>query len=74
MKICPERHAADAINRMKDVVVIVPIDSDINETQHVTEKRRKHRAKGFQIRLVRRFHLEDHDCDDNRDHAIAERF
>src|SRR4051812_41228327 len=44
MQIGPEHQAGDRGARMQHVMVVVPVDSDINETQHVTEKDRQNRS------------------------------
>src|SRR5690242_19248418 len=59
---------------MEHVVVIIPVDADINETEHVTQKDRYHWLQGGELAPIGSFHFEDHDCDDDGDHAVTECF
>jgi hypothetical protein len=59
---------------MRHVMVVVPADSDINETQNVTEKDRQNRSQRLHGVAMRYFQLKHHDRDDDRDHSVAECF
>src|SRR6266567_7220657 len=56
------------------MVVVVPVDADIHEAQDVGEQGRSNRRECGEVRAVRRLQLQDHDRDDDSDHAVAERF
>ena len=43
MQVRPQDAAADVLRRMKQVVVIVPIDADVDEAQHVAQEYRQKR-------------------------------
>src|SRR6266571_6483445 len=56
------------------MVVVVPVDADIHEAQDVGEQGRSKRRERGEVRAVRRLQLQNHDRDDDSDHAVAERF
>src|SRR5436305_13885622 len=57
---------------MQHVMVVVPVDADINEIQDVTEEHRQHGQQVMEAVAMRRLHLQHHDRDDDCDHAVAE--
>src|ERR1700682_2923980 len=65
MEIGPKDAAVDFLNGMEHVMVIVPVNSNIDETQDIVEKYGNDGAKGGQVRSMRRLQLEDHDGDDD---------
>src|SRR5216110_483125 len=74
MHVRPERTAGYRMHRMVEMVVIVPVDGDVDEGEHVGEEGRNERRERRQLGSVRHLQLEHHDRDDHRDHAVAERF
>ena len=58
---------------MEHVMVIVPVDANINETQDISEKNGQHRPQRLHGAALRHSHLQHHDGDDDRDHPVAER-
>jgi hypothetical protein len=54
------------------VVVIVPNDPDIQVAQGVGQESRYGGQDRRAVVAIRRFRLENHDGDDNRQHAIGE--
>jgi hypothetical protein len=72
MGICPENNAVDSRNGVKKMVMVVPINRQVNEAQYVTDEIRKYANKGRPTRPVRHFQLEDHDRDDDGDDTITE--
>jgi hypothetical protein len=56
------------------MMMIVPVDADVDETQNVAEENRKNGAKHIKGRPVRDFQLEHHNGDDDGQNAIAESF
>ena len=62
------------VRGVQHVVVVVPVDADVDEAQDVGEEVRQRLAQGVQILAVRHLQLEDEDRDDDGEHAIAECF
>lgn len=63
-----------ASGRVQEVMVIVPVDRNVNEAQDIAEEHREHRSQGCNISSVRRLHLQHHDRDDDGKYPIAESF
>ena len=68
------REIASHLHRVQQVVMIVPVDADEHEAQHIRQEHRHQRRERRDIGPVRHLHLQHHDRDDDGDHAIAERF
>jgi hypothetical protein len=56
------------------MVMIVPVNSYINEAHDIGEKNRQQRFQGGELDAVRHSQFEHHDGDDDRENTIAERF
>jgi len=74
MKVRPEDAAGDPVAGVKHMVVIVPVDADVHETQHVAQEHRQQRQQRIDRLTVRDLHLQHHDGDDDGDHPVAECF
>src|SRR5207248_1894559 len=74
MKIRPQDWTGNPARRMQHVVVIVQVDPDIEEAQHVPEEDRQEWSQSLRVFSARHFHLEHHDCDDDGDHTVTECF
>ena len=55
-------------------MVVVPIDADVNKTQHIAAKDRQHGLQSRKPLGLRDFELQYHDGDDDREHPVAECF
>src|SRR6266511_243304 len=67
------RHRRVPVGGPEQVVVVVPVDPDHREAQHVHQQARQLFADGVQGRAVRGPQLQRHDRDDHRHDAVAER-
>jgi hypothetical protein len=56
------------------VVVVVPIDAEVNETQNVAQEYGDQWHQSLDTLAVGHLHFQYHDGDDDGDHAITERF
>ena len=56
------------------MMMIVPVDAEIDEAQDIVQENGNNRLKRRPIRAVRDFQFQHHDRDDDREHAVAERF
>src|ERR1700739_614195 len=72
VQVRPKDRARYPRGGMQQVMMIVPIDADINETQDVAEEDRQYGQQVVRAVTPRYFHFQHHDRDDDRDHAIAE--
>jgi hypothetical protein len=60
------------MHRVQHVMMVVPVDRQVHEAQHVGEKDRHHAGEIGPIAAMRDLQLQHHDGDDDRDHAVAE--
>ena len=74
MEIGPERRAIDAIDSVKEVMVVVPVDGEHDEAENVAGKNGDDGAESVESGAVRGFHLQNHDGDDDGENAVAEGF
>ena len=72
MEIRPEHPSVDAVDQVKEMVMIAPVDRDVDETKHVTQEDRYRLLERAEVGGVRRLQIEHHDRDDDGDHAITE--
>src|SRR6185295_146930 len=60
------------LNRLEQVVMVVPVDAEIHKTQNIAQERGNQRTQCSQRRFVRPGQLQNHDRDQNGDDSIAE--
>src|SRR5438128_396336 len=59
---------------LKHVVMVVPVNTQVDKAEDVAQKDRNQGPQRSQVAAVTGPELQHHDCDDDRKHAIAERF
>ena len=72
MHIRPEDTSIDVVGDVEQMVVIVPVDPDVDEAEDVREEERENREECREIIAMRDTKLEHHDGDENGNHAVAE--
>jgi len=72
--VCPKNDRIDTANEVNEIMMIDPVDRDDDEAKDVSEKSWPHARQRSGCRIVRRLQLQDHDGNEDRHHAIAERF
>jgi hypothetical protein len=74
MEIGPKDRSAYLLYGMKQMMMIVPVNADVDKAEHIAHEYRKQGVQRGRIISVRHFHFQHHDGDDDGDHAIAEGF
>jgi len=72
VEIGPQHDAIELARRIEQMVMVVPVDTDVDEAEQIDQQRRQHRAQGIPVRAMWHFQLQHHDRDQDCDHAIAE--
>jgi hypothetical protein len=73
MQVRPENASRDPGAGVKHVVMIVPVDAEVNEAEHVAHEHRGKWCERSETVPMRDLHFEHHDRDDDREDAVAER-
>src|SRR6202021_548505 len=74
VQVRPQGCAIHSLSGVEQMMVVVPVDADENETQCVTKERRYDRAQGRERCIARGVQVEHHDRDDDGDNAVAKSF
>jgi hypothetical protein len=64
--------AIDVANQLHHVVMVVPVDGDVSEADHVADEDRPLLQLAVPAFFVGRLQLQHHDRDDHRNHAVGE--
>ena len=74
MQVCPKNAATNVFGEMKQVMVVVPVDPDIDKAQQIAQENRQQWRQRGEFDTVGHFQFQHHDGDDDCEHAVAERF
>lgn len=55
-------------------MMVVPVDTEVDKAQYVTQKHRDQGQQHMNVFAMRHLQFQHHDGDDDGDHAIAEGF
>lgn len=65
MKIAPQYLTIDFLGNLKEMMVIVPINPDIDKAKKITHKCWSNRDQGIQGNLIGRHQFQNHNGDNN---------
>lgn len=74
MQVGPQDSAAHVRRHVQHMVMVVPVNAEINEAQYISKENRQQRTQRLEIRPVRHFHFQHHYGDDDGEHPVAECF
>src|SRR5690348_16517264 len=74
VQVRPKHGSIHAFDRLKEIVVVAPVNAEIHEAQHVTGKYRKLSQQTCRAGACRRSQFQHHDGDGDGDDAIAEAY
>src|SRR5690606_26984776 len=74
MKVHPKDPAVDLLCSMHQMMMVVPINAQINKTQYISDQGRKHAVEIFKTLPFRYFYLQYHDRDYYGQNSIAKGF
>src|SRR5204863_7605917 len=73
-QVGPQHAAADLAGGVQEVMVVVPVDPEIDKTQRVQADGRQNLEQPGHVGAVGCVQLEHHDGNENRDHGVTEGF
>src|SRR4030081_3406657 len=71
MQIRPQDATRNMLRRLQEVMMVVPVDADVNEAQDVAEENRKKWLQGRKTGSLWRLHFQHHDGDDNGEYPVT---
>src|SRR5262250_1816936 len=71
MQIRPQDTTRNMPGRLQEVMMVVPVDTDVNEAQDITEENRKEWLQGRKTGSSWRLHFQHHDGDDDGEYPVA---
>ena len=72
MQVGPHDRAVYLLGGVEEMMVVVPKDANIDETQDITQEDRQERGQRRQVGALRHLQIQHHDRDDDGDDSITE--
>src|ERR1700730_13322639 len=73
MQIRPQDATRNMLRRLQEVMMVVPVDADVNEAQNIAEENRKEWLQGRKTGSFWRLHFQHHDRDDDGENPVTKR-
>lgn len=74
MQVAPDDPAVHTNDSMKQMMMIAPVNTEINKTEYIAHKNRPQFQQCLNGIIMRHFYFEYHNGDDDSQYAIAESF
>src|SRR4029077_191512 len=71
MQIRPQDATGNMLRRLQEVMMVVPVDADVNEAQDIAEENRKEWLQGCKTGSSRSLHFQHHDGDDDGEYPVT---
>src|ERR1039458_918289 len=72
MEVRPHDSAGHLVRGLQQVMMVVPVDAQVDEAQHVGQEHRQKWLQHGDFGTVRHSQLQDHDRNNDSEHAVAE--
>ena len=74
MNVCPQNRSGNVFHRMKQMMMVIPVNGNIDKTDDITDKLRGKIPQRLPVGTMGNFQFQHHDGNDNGNHSIAESF
>jgi hypothetical protein len=71
MQIRPQDATRNMLRRLQEVMMVVPVDANVNEAQDIAEENRKEWLQGRKTGSFWRLHFQHHDRDDDGENPVT---
>src|ERR1700675_1762641 len=71
MQIRPQDATGNMLRRLQEVMMVVPVDADVDEAQDIAEENRKEGLQGRKTGSLGRLHFQHHNGDDDREYPVT---
>src|SRR5260221_7381311 len=71
MQIRPQDATRNMLRRLQEVMMVVPVDADVNEAQDIAEENRKEWLQSRKTGSLWRLHFQHHDGDDDGEYPVT---
>src|SRR5260221_12981617 len=71
MQIRPQDATRNMLRRLQEVMMVVPVDADVNEAQDIAEQNRKEWLQSRKTGSLWRLHFQNHDGNDDGEYPVT---